>query len=49
LIARLVGDLVDVLERWRGWGGLLDAVKLLLFMVHTGRSMVQGGMRGESI
>jgi hypothetical protein len=49
LIVRLVGDLVDVLGRWRGWGGLLNAVALLLFMVNTGRSMVLGGMRGESI
>ena len=49
LIVRLVGDLVDVLGRWRGWGGLLNAVALLLFMVNTGRSMALGGMRGESI
>jgi hypothetical protein len=31
-----------------GWGGLLNAVALLLFMVNTGRSTVLGGMRGES-
>jgi hypothetical protein len=49
LIVRVVGDLVDVLGRWRGWGGLLNAVALLLFMFNTGRSMVAGGMRGESI
>ena len=49
LIVRLVGDLVEVLGRWRGWGGLLNAVALLLFVVNTGRSMVLGGMRGESI
>jgi hypothetical protein len=49
LIVRVVGDLVDVLGRWRGWGGLLNALALLLFMVNTGRSMVLGGMRGESI
>ena len=46
LIVRIVGDLVDVLGR--GWGGLLNAVALLLFMVNTGRSMALGGMRGES-
>ena len=49
LVVRVVGDLVDVLGRWRGWGGLLNAVALLLFMLNTGRSMVLGGMRGESI
>jgi hypothetical protein len=49
LIVRVVGDLVDVLGRWRGWGGLLNAVALLLFMANTGRSMALGGMRGESI
>ena len=49
LIVRVVGDLVDVLGRWRGWGGLLNTVALLLFMVNTGRSMALGGMRGESI
>jgi hypothetical protein len=32
-----------------GWGGLLNAVALLLFMVNTGRSMAMGAMRGESI
>jgi hypothetical protein len=32
VIVRVVGDLVDVLGRWRGWGGLLNAGALLLFM-----------------
>jgi hypothetical protein len=49
LIVRVVGDLVDVLGRWRAWGGLLNALALLLFMVNTGRSMALGGMRGKSI
>ena len=49
LIVRVVGDLVDVLGRWRGWGGLLNAIALLLFVVNTGRSMALGGMRGESV
>lgn len=49
LILRLAGDLVDVLGRWRVWGGLLNAIALLLFIVNTGRSLVSGGIRGESI
>ena len=49
LVVRVVGDLVDVLGRWRGWGGLLNAIALLLFMFNTGRSMALGGMRGESL
>jgi hypothetical protein len=28
---RLIGDFVDVLGRWRAWGGLLNAIALLLF------------------
>ena len=49
LAVRLTGDLVDELGRWRSWGGLLNALALLLFMINTGRSMALGGMRGESI
>ncbi len=49
LVVRVAGDLVDVLGRWRSWGGLLNAVALLLFMINTGRSMAAGGTRGESI
>jgi len=49
LFVRLVGDLVDVLGRWRGGGGLLNAGARPLFMVNTGRSTILGGMRGESI
>ena len=49
LILRVVGDLVEVLGRWRSWGGLLNAVALLLFMVTTGRSMALGESRGESV
>ena len=49
LILRVVGDLVDVLGRWRVWGGLLNAVALLLFMFNTGRSMALGGIHGDSI
>ena len=47
LIVRVVGDLVDSLGRWRVWGGLLNAVALLLFMFNTGRSMASRGNPGE--
>lgn len=30
---RLIGDFVETLGRWRAWGGLLNALALLLFMV----------------
>lgn len=35
LVLRLLGDLVDSLGRWRVWGGLLNAVALLLFVANT--------------
>lgn len=40
---RIAGDLVDVLGRWRAWGGLLNVVALLLFVVNTVRAIAQGG------
>jgi hypothetical protein len=43
LILRVVGDLVESLGRWRVWGGLLNAVALLLFMFNTGRSIALRG------
>ena len=46
LILRVVGDLVDSLGRWRVWGGLLNALALLLFMANTGRSIM---MRGNHV
>lgn len=49
LILRVAGDLIDELGRARSWGGLLNALALLLFMINTGRSMALGGLRGESI
>lgn len=49
LILRVVGDLVDSLGRWRVWGGLFNAVALLLFMFNTGRSMALRGNHGDSI
>jgi hypothetical protein len=36
LVLRILGDLIDSLGRWRVWGGLLNAVALLLFMFNTG-------------
>jgi len=39
LALRIVGDLVDTLGRWRVWGGLLNAVALLLFIVSTARAI----------
>ena len=35
LAVRLTGDLVDVLGRWRVYGGLLNAITLILFLVNT--------------
>jgi hypothetical protein len=49
LVVRLVGDLVEEFGRLRSWGGLLNALALLLFVLNTGRSLVMGGTRGESI
>ena len=39
LAARVLGDLVEVLGRWRSWGGLLNAAALILFVVNTVRSI----------
>ena len=41
LVLRVVGDLVDVLGRWRVYGGLLNAVALLVFVVNTVRSALK--------
>jgi hypothetical protein len=43
LILRVVGDLVESLGRWRVWGGLLNALALLLFIFNTGRSIALRG------
>ena len=45
LVLRVVGDLVDVLGRWRVYGGLLNAVALLLFVFNTVRSAVLPGLK----
>jgi hypothetical protein len=39
LIVRIVGDLADVLGRWRVYGGLLNAIALIFFLVNTVRSV----------
>ena len=39
LILRVIGDLNDDLGRWRVWGGLLNAIALLLFVVNVARSI----------
>jgi hypothetical protein len=36
--ARLAGDLVEPLARWRAWGGLLNALALALFLVNSIRA-----------
>ncbi len=38
---RVIGDLIDVLGRWRVWGGLFNAVALLLFLFNTGWSIAR--------
>jgi hypothetical protein len=40
VMVRLTGDLVDVLGRLRAWGGLLNALAIVLFIASTGRSLV---------
>jgi hypothetical protein len=39
MVFRVVGDLVDALGRWRVWGGMLNAIALLLFVANTGHSL----------
>jgi hypothetical protein len=42
LVFRVVGDLFEVLGRWRVWGGMLNALAVLLFVVQTVRAVVSG-------
>ena len=42
LVLRIAGDLVDSLGRWRAWGGLFNAVALVLFLVNTVWSIASG-------
>lgn len=46
LVLRLLGDLVDSLGRWRVWGGLLNAIALLLFVANTVSSVAMSRARG---
>ena len=39
VLMRLTGDLVDVLGRFRVWGGLLNALTILLFIANTARAL----------
>jgi hypothetical protein len=39
LVLRVIGDLLEALGRWRVWGGMLNALALLLFVVNTGRAL----------
>jgi len=48
VLLRLVGDLVDVLGRLRAWGGLLNAIAIVLFIFTTARS-VAGGRSGTPV
>jgi hypothetical protein len=45
---RLTGDLVEVLGRCRSWGGLLNAVALLLFAGNSAWSVVSARQPGRS-
>lgn len=45
LILRIIGDLVDVLGRWRVWGGLLNASSVLLFLITTASSIKFASLR----
>jgi hypothetical protein len=40
VVLRITGDLVDVLGRWRPWGGLLNGVALLLFLGNTATAVL---------
>ena len=42
VLLRVTGDLVDVLGRWRVWGGLLNALALSLFVANTVRAVASG-------
>jgi hypothetical protein len=45
VLVRVIGDLVDSLGRWRYWGGMLNALALLLFVANVARSLAVGGRR----
>jgi hypothetical protein len=45
VVFRVGGDLIEVLGRWRVWGGMLNAIALLLFVVGTVRAVISGWRR----
>ena len=45
VLLRVVGDLAEVLGRWRVWGGLINAVALSLFVGNTVRAVASGRRR----
>lgn len=45
VLVRVTGDLVDGLGRWRYWGGMLNAVALLVFVLNIGRSLLASPAR----
>jgi hypothetical protein len=51
VLVRVAGDLVDTLGRLRGWGGLLSAVALAVFVVNVARSIaaVQDGAAADAL
>jgi hypothetical protein len=48
VIVRVLGDLVEVLGRWRGWGGMLNAAAILVFAVNTARVVAAGALATSS-
>jgi hypothetical protein len=48
LALRIVGDLVDTLGRWRVWGGLFNALALLLFLFSTVRAIATARPAGAA-
>lgn len=40
VLVRVIGDLVENLGRWRYWGGMLNAVALLIFVLNIARSLL---------
>jgi hypothetical protein len=47
VLVRVMGDLAGGLVSWRAWGGLLNAVALLVFVANVGGSFMKGINRGR--
>ena len=45
LAFRVIGDLFEVLGRWRVWGGMLNALAMLLFVILTVQAVIAGSRR----